>query len=902
MIEIEKLHIQDTINYEIFKKLHLKYASEMDETDFARYFLDIDWPAWYKLSTKLRNETVILEREYYSYKELQEIKEKIIKECTFKTTRMINANNMQFLYKKYGDGMSFRTFFREILGMTDNGAYSLKNNTAERTEAFKIKPSQDNEKFREIRERIIKDESQLFDTIQTVDGTTLIELYNKYGGRFSLPMFAEYVMGITERSVKDLRNEGSRITELFKEILPIQIEKIEEIREKIVAEGKLHINAEITKEQFDKLYKKYKVEGLDERTFAIHILKISSDTYVRFNSGIKGTVIVFSNYPINPNYICEIREKVILNEKLHQYEHLTAERFEELYEKYAGILNKELFSKEILDISYETVKTAKRRNTDIVILERIEIPEQYFVELKEKIKRENNLKYNELMSKDRMEEFYHRYGHVVEEKQFYISALGVSKNSMVFWGGVKSAYILTDSKEIDLKKIRKKVIKENNLHYYDEMNYNQVHELHQKYAPTERENVFAREVLDIERQEINRLRLNKGVNITHILLAESLPNIEEIKKLKKQVIKNEKLHKRDKINYERFLELYRKYGGIMPEDMFASQILDIKIQSLFKIKRPNQETAILLDTTMTKEEIKKIREQIISENALYPDKEIDLEYFKNLYYSYDHALPQNEFAFKILDLTKNDLRDLRGEKTKRVKIYNVNREKKIQKTTVSDEEIENLLNDGIEEEKIASILWLPLYMIRPQIEKVQQNIKEKLQQEKEEQEKFFNEYSKLRRRTLRNLEQYIYNPKTTAHVQEYIDATGKIFELGKFDKKDLDILEEAIIFVQAGEKEISLFARICVSYEQYRRANRFILDNIENDKVTRDGRQKLMQIRQEIAKGVNLQKAMEMIKYGETDAKKIAYYTNVPELQIIRMLKTKKTPKTNPIFPKGENR
>ena len=60
---------------------------------------------------------------------------------------------------------------------------------------------------------------------------------------------------------------------------------------------------------------------------------------------------------------------------------------------------------------------------------------------------ENGLEYNQLMNLSNMKKIYEKYESIFPEIYFYVSILGVSKNSLVFRGIVKEAYILSDCQE-----------------------------------------------------------------------------------------------------------------------------------------------------------------------------------------------------------------------------------------------------------------------------------------------------------------------------------------------------------------------------------------------------------------------------------------------------------------------
>ncbi len=96
---------------------------------------------------------------------------------------------------------------------------------------------------------------------------------------------------------------------------------------------------------------------------------------------------------------------------------------------------------------------------------------------------------------------------------------------------------------------------------------------------------------------------------TQILLNEKLPTDEEIEKIKATMIINNNLHTNGKMQYPEFTKYYLKYGGVMPEDMFAQRTLDIERVALCEMREDeNNEIPILLDTT--EDEIQKLKEKM----------------------------------------------------------------------------------------------------------------------------------------------------------------------------------------------------------------------------------------------------------------------------------------------------
>lgn len=112
-------------------------------------------------------------------------------------------------------------------------------------------------------------------------------------------------------------------------------------------------------------------------------------------------VTIFSRDWVNPEDICRLREKVIFEEKLSIADWIEQEDFERLYRKYAGILSKEMFAEEILDITFVDVKNMKLGRKS-KILTNIEIPEEWIEKVRQNIINENDFEQKQLLEREKI--------------------------------------------------------------------------------------------------------------------------------------------------------------------------------------------------------------------------------------------------------------------------------------------------------------------------------------------------------------------------------------------------------------------------------------------------------------------------------------------------------------------
>lgn len=861
MISEHKLHIQDSISYDQFKVLFNKYGNWLNEVDFARYFLDVDYRSFYNLKSGLRETTSILERQYYEYSDLDEIEMNFLQNTNFKPN-------------------------------------------------------------------------------DRIDYEELLNLHKEFGSFFPLKLFAEEILGLSAHAVDDMQIKRNEKRPILKKDKIINREEIFRVRNKVAVESGYHIKSQITLAEFNELYKKYALPEMSERLFALKILGISTDTSGRFLSGKRPKVLIFPTFPINPKYICELREKVILEENLHINDVISNERFVELYEKYGGILTEELFAEEILDVSLESIRQSKRRNHNVYILGNINI-DGWIDAFRNKIVEENHLTPYELMSLARIRELYKKYPSILLEKMFAVNVLLIPDYNyfQLTTGATFESKILIDTSEKDFKIIRKKVIQENNLHYDDKMEYYELHRLHKLYAPTVQEYIFANKILDIPQGQLDNIRHDKGNKYTHILLLEPLPSKEELSILKRKVIYNEKLHRRDSIDYKTFRRLYETYAGIMPEDMFAEQILDInnvclrRIRAIPKDQYETSEisrTQILLKTHMTQKEINELKEQVFFENSLYPGKEISLRDAVTIYQNYQHILYPKEFYKKVLHINgapigNFDYKDI-SIFDKKFTIGEIDKKSWKSNKPFSNSEIKQIkqcLINGYTREQIAGYIYRPLdktnelikelvdrevisieeckienikklYFVEKlsisEIEKktgtvreLIQKIIDKLKEDEKSLKKALREQKYLENRCSKMLKKSEYTPKGILLVKEYIKKSLELYTPKNFPYETLDFLGECIFFVEGDGNAIKFFAQSCIAHMEYDKADKFISQNIGNEGVEKKDRIALRKLQSELKYAKLQERAINMFLTEDLTPEEVSKRTGILLTDAIRI-------------------
>lgn len=206
-------------------------------------------------------------------------------------------------------------------------------------------------------------------------------------------------------------------------------------------------------------------------------------------------VVIFPKYYISSEEICNLRERVILEQNFHIGDSINKEDFKRLYQKYGGMLSEEMFAEEILDVAYTSLKNMKQGSTSI-ILTNIDIPKEWVEQVRQRIITENNFEQRNLLEREKIDKLYQKYGYVLSKNQFITLILDTidTRNRRIT--------ILRNQETTNFEELKKKIITENHLHYNDKMEYFEFQKLHKKYAPNVRPHIFAREILDIEKRRL----------------------------------------------------------------------------------------------------------------------------------------------------------------------------------------------------------------------------------------------------------------------------------------------------------------------------------------------------------------------------------------------------------------
>lgn len=847
MIKQEKLRMLTDFSKSDFEELYRKYGTGIDDTIFAKYFLDIPARTLELLKKGSIKQTKILGREYVTQKEINQISKKVL----------------SFLQK--GD-------------------------------------------------------------VKKVNYFLFMNLYERFCGKLDAKTFAEEVLGIAGNSLKRLKSDKEKEFTIFSYNV-IDRDEIKRRQDELVKKEKLYIGKPITLEELRRLYETYG-NGLSEDDFATKILQINSQQYGRLSRGAYHEMPILAQYPINPKDITKLRALIIKKEGLKVEESIDKKRFEKLYETYGGPLTVEMFAEEILGMSpgCEVLKVkAKKELSDeekekikSVVLTDIEISQEFIAEMQALIMKEKNIKAREPLTIERIRELHQEYCPVLPERTFATVLLDIPYDNYI---GVRNQNNTTESfvsfpiQEFDFASIRTKIIKEKKLHYYDNITYQTLQRWHQEYAKESDEKEFAEKVLDITSYALKGIKRAKEEDNskqpgTNILKKEPLPTEKDIWRMRYSIVEEYSLHARDFIKYADFQRIYDKYGGILPDYMFAEQVLTISREQLRNMRKDHEKESMVFGQVKVPErEIENLISIIFYDPSILYGESVAPTQFYNLYNRTPHCLTPIQFSEKILGISKRRYLKMMGN------------------LVFDNRQILGYIEKGMDENQLSEILQLPKNVVRKKIKslnnrkkrkikratgkieskgKTNKNLKSGETSSKDETSEQTEELServkkgiKLRNAVNRILDIWNFGDNENIKIREYISNCYARHNHSEFAEEELGDLEESLYALQVGESDIIRFSKMCMSFGKYSKANNFIINSIDNPNVDESGRERLKQFQSSIQYAIKKAKVVDMLFLGEKDVRKISQRTGLMESDVMKIMNRMKEEKEVKRFPES---
>lgn len=526
-----------------------------------------------------------------------------------------------------------------------------------------------------------------------IDYERFSELYLMYGKDCGLAEdeFADIFLDISKTDFYDLRKRSkSRV--LKRTVVTDQ--EIEQMKMKLILDFKLKpedqkhysellemYNSVSTKlsfvdfaeRVFDIAQQTVSRISLEDSRYAVILSKTNKDY---FDAEKRGDALSQTIRNLNKKQRAEKKLKTTIAEDmaLHMNTAIKKDEFEELYKNYgAGYTEKE-FAENILGIEARKAKgliEGKTKDAKIWTSETLSLDELLLI--RARTIKDEKLHVNEKISYERFKRIYKKHAGMLSEVDFALEILDIPRARYNDLSKGKCESLVLSTIEVPDKacqEIKSKIKQNENVYRGKPITYEELVQFHRKYGGILNESDFGVRVLEMDPEAITALK-REDIKTSWILKGEeNEKSPEDIKRLRQIVIKEEKLHIGDRMTGQRFTEIYEKYGLGMSKNDFALQILDIKDYRLNMILRDeNSGTAMLTEEKVSKEELKELRKAFIKSGEHCMEDKIDYQEFLRLYNVYGGKLTESMFARKVLYISTDCLRAIKGNPELKTEIF-----------------------------------------------------------------------------------------------------------------------------------------------------------------------------------------------------------------------------------------
>jgi len=422
----EGYYIGQSITYEDVQKLNGKYGRGLKDVEFAQRILGVNYNSFLTCKNKGVRIRIFKEEKRKVIGKKQEIIQEIM-EAGYNPGQSIIYEELNELYRKYGQGLKESDFAQEILCILYVSYKDCKNKGKE----VKILKTQEKKTTKEEREKIKEEIIEAgYHSGQFITYEELNELYERYGQGLKKVDFAEKILGISYSSYIQCKNKGQKAKILKKQEEEITEEEIQEIIQKIMDAG-YYAGQSIMYEELNELYRSYG-RGVKDVFFAEMILGISYSSYMNCKTkGKKAIILKTQEKKIIEERIQKIKEGII-ESGYHLGQFITYKELNELYRKFGRELKEVDFAKKVLGISYSTYIQCKNKGYKVKILkEQVRIiTEEERQEIIQKIM-EAGYYSGQLIMYEELNELYRKYGQGLKESNFAEKILGITYSNYV---------------------------------------------------------------------------------------------------------------------------------------------------------------------------------------------------------------------------------------------------------------------------------------------------------------------------------------------------------------------------------------------------------------------------------------------------------------------------------------
>ena len=551
--------------------------------------------------------------------------------------KTIDINTAMTLYETYGNDFSEETFVKEVLDVNFEGYKKAKSNN-KNIIILKTTDSLSDEEISKLKQKLFT----LGYAMRRINYDEFSKLYNNFGQGLRERTFAIKVLNLSYSNYRKIKDDRK-----YKTIILKNSGNIEEIISKMIEEG--YENYIIRNyDDFLSLYSKFGY-SFSEVFFSENILKISYDDYRKIKKGKVNLRILVFDISDNIENLKNILKDKGYNEMLIDYE-----EFLQLYQKYGTIFSERDFALKVLNLTQDSYKSMKLKNTRARIL-KTEIQNNNYQDIKDELVKQGFC--NKTIDYEELKQIFLQYGKGIDEKEFALNILDLSLDSYRALRKINNKdrfKILKNEIPKEIKRIKNIFISKcysNKKIYYEEL-----HDLYLKYGTFISERQFAMQVLEIGSSHYQNIKYATKANkkLGAIVLPFKKLTKEKIKKIKDELIK--KGYEDSYLTREEIDRLYLNYNDIMSKTRFVEDVLGV--YNIYS--RPNDKRINILKKidSLDDEKMEKLKHDIFNSGYYY--RKIKPEDTYELYDMYGNGLTYNTFVTKILGITRKQIGDAKA--------------------------------------------------------------------------------------------------------------------------------------------------------------------------------------------------------------------------------------------------
>jgi len=395
----------------------------------------------------------------------------------------------------------------------------------------------------------------------------------------------------------------------------------DELTNRIIEEEKLLPGDKISYEQLCEISNKY---GITPYILATNIFGVTQAAYNGLKSksaNAKSIIILKQRIPKMIEDAVKLRENILRQENLSAGSKINYNRLVELAIKY-GIREKVLamYVFEIPETSYRSMKQLPNRNA--IILNKKTAKKSLKKDDKIERLRQRILMSEKLKAKDRIDykmlvDLSKKYE--IPEKTLALEVLEMSHSTYAHMrcdskrtGTILKNYLAQDN----IESIKRDIIEKEGLTPYEQINYNMLLQLANKYSINER--ILALDILGLTQNQYTGIKYNNQKSASILKSDYEEISLEELRKLKREIFEKEKLQEGFRISIQEIETLQGKYN--IPLKVLL-HILGITSYSYNFIKAKPNYKAIVKDTEIVL--ITQILSETIDKNRYYSKDEIE---------------------------------------------------------------------------------------------------------------------------------------------------------------------------------------------------------------------------------------------------------------------------------------